>query len=263
MAISSGSSATDVLREIDLAGNTIQEESLNALNASLSGAGFNLAAITFHHDVIALPNGHWIALVNLEQPCSGRAVCSSNPNILGDALIDLAPQPDGRFLPVWVWSSFDHLDVTRAPMSVPDWTHSNAIVYSADDGNLLLSMRHQNWILKIDYNNGKGTGNVLWHLGYQGDFTLVGGTDPTDWFYAQHAPTFASANTAGKFSLVVMDNGNDRVFSPEVTCGAEEAPPCLYSSALLIQIDEDAMTATIDLHIFRVIFLFGAETPNS
>jgi len=237
---------TNVVREIDLAGNTIREESLDALNASLSSAGFNLTAITFHHDVIALPNGHWIALLNTEQPCNGRAVCSSNPNILGDVLIDLVPQPDGKFLPVWVWNSFDHLDVTRTPMSVADWTHSNAIVYSPDDGNLLLSMRHQNWILKIDYNNGQGTGNVLWRLGYQGDFTLVGGTDPTDWFYAQHGHSFATANTTGKFALVVMDNGNDRVFSPDVTCGAGRAPPCLYSSALLLQIDEDAMTATID-----------------
>jgi hypothetical protein len=238
--------AIDVLREIDLAGNTIREESLDSLNASLSRAGFNIIAVTFHHDVIALPNGHWIALMNTEQPCSGRAVCSSNPNILGDALVDLAPQSDGTFLPVWAWNSFDYLDVTRAPMSVADWTHSNAILYSPDDDNLLLSMRHQNWILKIDYNNGQGTGNVLWHLGYQGDFTLVGGTDPTDWFYAQHGPSFATANTTGKFSLVVMDNGNDRVFSPDVTCGAAGAPPCLYSSVLLLQIDEDAMTATID-----------------
>jgi arylsulfate sulfotransferase len=237
---------TDVLREIDLAGNTIREESLDALNASLSSAGFSLTAITFHHDVIALPNGHWIALVNIEQPCSGRAVCASNPNILGDVLVDLAPQPNGKFLPVWVWNSFDHLDVTRAPMSVADWTHSNAILYSPDDGNLLLSVRHQNWILKIDYNNGQGTGNVLWRLGYQGDFTLVGGTDPTDWFYAQHGHSFATANTTVKFSLVVMDNGNDRVFSPDVTCGVGAAPPCLYSSALLLQIDEDAVTATIE-----------------
>ncbi len=237
---------TNVIREIDLVGNTIREESLDALNASLASARFNLKAITFHHDVIALPNGHWIALVNIEQPCTGRAVCASNPTILGDVLVDLAPQPDGKLAPVWVWNSFDHLDVTRAPMSIADWTHSNAVLYSSDDGNLLLSVRHQNWILKIDYNNGEGTGNVLWRLGYQGDFTLLGGTDPNDWFYAQHGHSFASANTTGNFSLAVMDNGNDRMFSPDVACGAGGAPPCLYSSALLLQIDEDAMTATIN-----------------
>ena len=35
-------------------------------------------------------------------------------------------------------------------------------------------------------------------LGYQGDFTLVGGTDPTDWFYAQHGPSFVTTNTTGQ-----------------------------------------------------------------
>ncbi len=237
-----------VLREFDLAGNTIRQESLDALNASLLSAGFNITAGSFHHDVIALPNGHWIALANTLQPCTGRPECATNPNILGDVLVDLAPQPDGTFLPVWVWNAFDHLDVTRAPMGVADWTHSNAILYSPDDGNLLLSSRHQNWIIKIDYNNGQGLGNIIWRLGYQGDFSLLGGTDPTDWFYAQHGISFASPNTTGKFLLAIMDNGNDRVFPQGVTCGATGSPPCLYSAALLFQIDETYKTATVVAH---------------
>jgi hypothetical protein len=235
----------DVLREIDLAGNTIREESLDALNASLVSAGFNIAVARFHHDVIALPNGHWIALVNTVQPCTGRPECATNPNILGDVLVDLAPQPDGTFLPVWVWNSFDHLDVTRAPMGVADWTHCNAILYSPDDGNLLVSRRHQSWIIKIDYNNGKGLGNIIWRLGYQGDFALLGGTDPTDWFYGQHGESFVGPNTSGNFTLAIMDNGNFRVFPPGVACGTVGSPPCLYSSALLLQIDETYKTAAI------------------
>jgi len=35
---------------------------------------------------------------------------------------------------------------------------SNAVIYSASDGNSLLSMRNQAWILKIDYGDGAGTG---------------------------------------------------------------------------------------------------------
>jgi Arylsulfotransferase (ASST) len=38
---------------------------------------------------------------------------------------------------------------------------TRTVVYSHDDGNLLLSMRHQSWILKIDYENGTGSGNSL------------------------------------------------------------------------------------------------------
>ena len=32
-----------------------------------------------------------------------------------------------------------------------DWLHSNAIAYSAEDGSLLLSVRHQDWLVNIDY----------------------------------------------------------------------------------------------------------------
>ncbi|MGH9681883.1 MAG: aryl-sulfate sulfotransferase, partial [Candidatus Acidiferrales bacterium] len=246
VAISPGlPGGVNVLREIDLAGSTIQEESMDQLNAALAKAGYNLTLLTFHHDVIAIPNGHWIALADTAQPCTGRPDCASNPIIYGDVLVDLAPNADGTFLPVWVWNAFNHLDVNRAPIFISDWTHSNAVLYSPDDGDLLLSIRHQSWIIKIDYRNGHGTGDVVWRLGYQGDFTLEGGTDPTDWFYYQHGPSFTSFNTSGKFSLGVMDNGDYRVFPPGVECGSAGSPPCQYSSISIYEIDESARTATL------------------
>ena len=53
--------------------------------------------------------------------------------------------------------------------------------------------------------NGAGSGDSIWKLGYQGDFALLnsdGSTDtnPFDWFYAQHGPYFTTTNTAGQFS---------------------------------------------------------------
>ena len=133
----------------------------------------------------------------------------------------------------------------------PDWTHTNAVLYSADDGNLIVSIRHQNWIVKLDYANGSGAGDIIWHLGYQGDFALVGGTDPTDWFYAQHGPSFTTKNTTGQFGLAVFDNGDDRVFPQGVS-------PTLYSTVPVFSIDETAKTATLtfnddgaDVFVFR------------
>ena len=35
-----------------------------------------------------------------------------------------------------------------------DWLHTNSIAYSPADGNLLISMRHQDWVLKLDYRDG-------------------------------------------------------------------------------------------------------------
>jgi len=234
----------NVAREIDLAGDTVREISVATLNSRLAGANFNLVVNYMHHDIVGLPNGHWLCLVNSTKPFTDLPGYPGVTPVLGDALVDL----DTNLQPVWVWNSFDHLDVNRHPYLFPDWTHTNAIVYSADDGNLLLSIRHQNWVIKIDYQDGKGAGDVLWRLGQGGDFTLQGGTDPTDWFYAQHGPSFTSPNTTGIFSLVLFDNGDDRLFPAGVTCGSAGAPPCFYSTVPIFQIDETAKVATLGYH---------------
>jgi arylsulfate sulfotransferase len=222
---------------VDLTGAVIWQMTAAQLNQALAAAtctGCNITVIGTHHDFALLPNGHLIVIAGLQQVVSGVTVT-------GDVLIDL----DQNHKPVWVWNEFDHLDINRRPFMYPDWTHTNAILYSPDDGNLIISIRHQNWLVKVDYANGKGAGDIIWHLGYQGDFALQGGTDPTDWFYAQHGPSFVTSNTTGKFSLVLFDNGDDRVFPAGVTCGAAGQPSCLYSTVPLLQLDESAKTATL------------------
>ncbi len=105
-------------------------------------------------------------------------------NVLGDVVVDL----DENLQPVWVWNAFNHLDPNHHPYMFPDWTHSNTVLYTPGDGNILISMRHENWIIKVDYEDGKGSGGVIWRLGEGGNFTLKNGVDPTDWQYAQHYP---------------------------------------------------------------------------
>jgi arylsulfate sulfotransferase len=159
---------------------------------------------------------------------------------------------DPNWNPVWVWNEFDHLDVNRHPYLFPDWTHSNAIIYSSDDGNFIVSIRHQNWLVKVNYANGTGDGNIIWKLGQGGDFTLenngVADTNPADWFYAQHGPHFVGASNAGIFDLALMDNGDDRQFAAGVVCGAAGAPACLYSTVPVMQINESTMTANLFFH---------------
>ena len=164
--------------------------------------------------------------------------------VLGDVIVDL----DQNLKPQWVWNEFNHLDPNRHPYLFPDWTHSNAVVYSQDDGNILVSIRHQNWVVKVNYADGAGNGSILWRLGHDGDFTLNGETDPVDWEYAQHAPAFFRTNTSGVFSLGLMDNGNDRIFPAGVTCRTTGTPPCAYSTIPIWQIDESAKTASLIFH---------------
>lgn len=232
------------IREIDLAGNIINELKNTDLTAKLQGAGYNLNILEFHHDVTPLPNGHRLVLGNVLKAFTDLPGYPGVTNVLGDVIVDL----DANMNPVWVWNEFDHLDVNRHPMGFPDWTHTNAVVYSPSDHNILVSMRHQNWVVKVDYRDGAGGGGILWHLGEGGDFTLQNGVDPTDWQYAQHYPSFFSANTSGVFSLGVMDNGNDRIFPTGVVCGTAGNPPCQYTTIPVFRIDENAKTATLTSH---------------
>lgn len=246
----------DEISEIDLTGTVIRQITIDTLNSRLAAAGMNYTAGVFHHDVTVLPNGHWIVLVSAIKDFTNLPGFPGTTGVLGDALIDL----DTNLNPVWLWNTFDHLDVNRHPFSLPDWTHSNAILYSPDDGNLLLSSRHQSWIMKIDYADGKGAGDIIWRLGEGGDFTLQGGIDPTDWFYAQHGPSFTTQNTTGKFGLAVFDNGNSRVFPNGETCAQAGESLCPYSTAQLLNIDENAKTATLAFHdVLTEYSYFGGD----
>ena len=235
----------DEIREVDLAGNTIRSLMQAQLAASLTAKGYNLTLGSLHHDVLPLPNGHMVVLATVSKSVVLNGAASPT-NVLGDVLIDV----DQNFQPDWVWNSFDHLDVNRHPYLFPDWTHSNSLLYSVDDHDLLLSMRHQNWIIKIDFADGQGSGNILWRLGEGGDFKLIGGSDPADWFYSQHGIAYFTPNTSDVFKLGVMDNGDNRQVPSGVTCPVVPAPPtaACYSTVPVLQIDESAMTATLVFH---------------
>jgi arylsulfate sulfotransferase len=227
------------LREVDLAGTTIRDISLVGVNQSLQAQGYPFTIMDFSHDVLTLPNGHWIVIGQISKNFTDLPGYPGNTNVLGDALVDI--DPNGNV--VWGWSAFDHLDVNRHPyFGLPDWTHSNALVYTSD-GNLLLSMRAQSWILKIDYANGTGSGAVLWKLGQDGDFTLSGG-DPSQWFYAQHYPSILNVD-GSQTTMAVYDDGNYRTGSDGIECGSIASAPACYTRAAIFQIDESTNIASL------------------
>jgi len=258
-----------VIQEVDLGSNVIWQMTAAQLNAALAAAPASCAecsvtVIGTHHDFVVLPNGHLIVLASLTQTLTD----GTTPT--GDIIIDLGDMenvggnnPNHLPQPVWAWNEFNHLDTNRRPYSYPDWTHTNAIIYSKDDGNLIISIRHQNWLVKIDYNNGAGAGDIIWKLGAVlptdtgadvANFTLLNadGTPDTaaaDWFFAQHGPSFVSSNTTGQFSLILFDNGDDRgvVDVAGGTCGVTGQPAC-FSTTSLFDLDETAMTAKLAFH---------------
>lgn len=250
-------SSDSLLQEIDLAGNVIRTIDISQLVGQVAQKGYDFSPISFHHDVLPLPNGHLLAIVNSVKNFTDLPGYPGVTQVLGDQIVDL----DQNWNLVWAWNSFDYngngLDINRHLNGLPDWTHSNALVYLPEDGNLLLSMRHQSWVLKINYNNGTGDGSILWRLGYQGNqygagFALtVGGVAPADeaisWFSFQHFPSLISQNGSVS-SMAIWDNGDNRVqddFDDNDICLIGGVPPC-YSRATVFQIDESSMVADLE-----------------
>ena len=254
------------MQEVDLGSNVIWQMNTSQLNAALAAAPAsctecNVTVIGAHHDLLELPNGHVIILASTMKTLADTTTAT------GDVVIDLGDMenvggnnPNHTPQPVWAWNEFNHLDTNRRPYSYPDWTHTNAVIYSKDDGDLIISIRHQNWLVKIDYNNGAGAGDILWKLGAVlpgdtgtnvADFALLNAdgtpdTTVTNWFFAQHGPSFTTSNTTGSFGLVLFDNGDDRGAAVVAggTCGVAGQPAC-FSTVPVFTIDETAKTATL------------------
>ncbi len=229
----------DVLREIDLAGDPVRETNLAAVNAQLAALGHEIS-YGFHHDVQRLPNGDTVVLAYTERKID---INGTPTNYIGDLIVVL----DADFQVKWAWDAFDHLDVNRGPVLgeivnhgepgpesvVPDypavsWLHDNAVSLSPADGNLLLSVRHQDWVIKIDYENGAGDGHIVWRLGAGGDFA-VNSADPSPWFSHQHNAHYIDDHT-----LILFDNGNTR----------RATDPGAHSRGQVWALDETNMTAT-------------------
>jgi len=227
------------LREIELSGNILFALPIVQVQSQLAAIGLSIPPlVSIHHDMLKLPNGHYLFLANFNQTVSGQAPPGT---VLADIIVDWDPQQG----PVWTWNAFDHLSLSHAPEGATDWTHANALVYSPDDGNLILSMRNQNWIIKINYADGAGDGSVLWRLGPDGDFTLPAGFGPIEWNYGQHYPVFLGPNTTGVFPLLFFNNGTVRdVDDANDLCGNTGVPAC-YSSVPVFQLNEYDKTVRV------------------
>ena len=156
-------------------------------------------------------------------------------DVIGDMIVVL----DTNWQVVWYFDTFQHdsgspqLDINRAAVlgetcaangqgcppvsllghgvasSAKDWLHGNSLYYWPQDGDIIWSSRNQDWVMKIDYNNGAGTGNILWRMGACGDFTFNNTyNDSWPWFSAQHDVGFENG---GSGPLTVFDNGSTRV----------------------------------------------------
>src|SRR5262249_43520914 len=98
----------NVLREIDLAGNSLRETNIDAVNAQLSAQGHGII-YSFTNDAQRLPNGQTAVIGFTERTTNinGRPT-----DYIGNIIVVL----DGNFQVTWAWDGFDRLDVNRGPV---------------------------------------------------------------------------------------------------------------------------------------------------
>ncbi|MGB7303019.1 MAG: aryl-sulfate sulfotransferase [Burkholderiaceae bacterium] len=126
---------------------------------------------------------------------------------------------DGR-LPYWRFQGWSE---------TMDWSHANSIIEDPADGGLLLSLRHQDAIIKVSR-----SGELVWILGnpldwggqWQDRLLKIDGGPP---FFHQHDVSITSYG-----ELMLFDNGAN----PDQPIDTHQ------SSVLCFRIDEAAMTAT-------------------
>jgi arylsulfate sulfotransferase len=234
--------SNNALREVDLAGNVVRETNKQPINTQLAALGQDTISC-LSHEALRLPSGHTVTIGSVEKILDN--VQGRGPvDVVGNMVIDL----DQNFQVAWTWNAFNFLNTSRkavlgekytgeCPLALAstanDWTHANSLLPTSD-GNLLISLRDQDWILKLNYQNGAGNGDVIWTLGNEGNFSIVADI-PWPWFSHQHDIEYDGAN------YEVFDNGNTRVSPPPLGLGGGASRGYVFS------LDETSMTATVRL----------------
>ena len=191
----------------------------------------DLGLDTVHHEITELPNGNFAVLSTERRTIDGYDDGQGGTvshDVIGDVAVEFTRGGDV----VHAHSMFDVLDPQRKALKgfdngywnrvydsengVKDWTHGNAIILDEGDDAFILSLRHQDWLVKID----RETGDLIWRMGREGDFELSG---DGEWMFHQHAPMLL-----GSGNIMLYDNGNAR---PGVD------PADLYSRAVEFRLD--------------------------
>ncbi|MCP5112589.1 MAG: aryl-sulfate sulfotransferase [bacterium] len=240
------------LIEIDLLGNVVGTYYATGRPDGPT-TGIPIDTLALHHEVDELPNGNLVILGVEKRPVDNYFTNAFNANaprkrqqVMGDEVIEITR--DGE--EVWRWRAFDHLDPMRIGYrtfagywsrrgfpDTADWTHANGLLYDPTDDSLLINLRMQSAVAKVDH----ATGDVRWIIGEPEDWsasledkllTMSGGAK---WFQYQHAPVPTPDGT-----LLLFDNGiyGKRPFAQP------DPPGKAVSRAVEYSIDEEKMTTS-------------------
>jgi arylsulfate sulfotransferase len=247
-------------REIDVLGTTVRQWFGTLATGRVAEDRFGRPVVegdavdvdtdSLHHEIRFLPNGNLLALsTELVERDFPDNRCGDDPasfsgsyEIISDVVVEF--EPDSGEI-VQRWPLTDYLDPVNdvahdavcsstsagavptfmyaALGDVKDWTHANSVVLDEDRNALLVSVRHLDAVLAIDYD----TGDLLWRLGPGGTLEMQG---DGRFQYHQHAIHVLDGG-----DIMLYDNGNERPAPPGT-------PP--QSRVVRYHVDDAAGTVT-------------------
>ena len=238
--------------EIDMCGNTIRTffADKRPFGPVDEPDAIGIDAQSLHHQPHEMPNGNYLALTANAREIENYYTSETDPDaprktqqVVGDKIVEFTPE--GEI--VWDWNTFDHLDIwrygylllevywhTRGFPGHLDWTHGNGVSYDPYDDSVLISLRHQDAIVKID----RRTKEIRWilgdHRGWEGDLKkkLLTRTGDFRWHYHGHNP-----RVTGENRFVMYDNGVIRNMPPDPIAPPHEC----FARAVEYEVDPSNM----------------------
>ncbi|GAB5426366.1 MAG: hypothetical protein Crog4KO_35130 [Crocinitomicaceae bacterium] len=184
---------------------------------------------TQSHEFIYMDNGHVMLLSQPLRTVDLSEFGGDEEALVAEALIQELDEDNNI---VWEWRSWEHFDyadtvdyeeLTRTPPDAVSYSHVNAFAIDVD-GNIILSARRFDELIKIDYE----TGDIIWRMGgtnsRNNQFNFI--DDPLAGFTGQH-------------HIQVLENGNYLLF--DNGNNAQNRP----ARAVEYAVDEDNLSATL------------------
>ena len=242
--------------EVDLLGNVIREWQVSGGPDLPQPGTISIEADTLHHEMVELPSGNFLTLSTELRELDEFPGSETRPDIdplpasvVGDLILEF--EPEGQIVRrqklldvldpqrIGYGSLTDFWNKTYAHVLggavSEDWSHANAIHYDPRDDSMLISVRHQDCLVKMDRESGR----IHWILGDHrnwrepwSDYLLAPKGD-LQWPYHQHGPQLTPEGT-----ILLYDNGNYRAlpYDPPVLA------PDNYSRVVEYRVDEEAKT---------------------
>jgi len=213
----------------------------------------------FHHDAYFPGDGTFWSLRSQPVAVDAYPVAPDDLTTLAPATVmdDLVVHhaADGTLL--GEWSMVGLLDATRVGYGSHDpigdtytfdWSHANAVLPVDDGAAFLVSLRHQDCIVKVD----AGSSEVVWILGNPDGWSGALASKRLQPVGALEWPYHAHGVKLDGDTLYLFDNGNNHRATPYTQ---ERHPDGLFSRLVGYRIDEEAGT------VEQVVDLRTPESP--